>query len=69
VVYRAVQVVDQDVPADPGLLGQQIGAGQLALEAVVAGNALARVRLPCVDERPRGLGMAGRRGIKQRTLR
>jgi len=33
------------------------------------GDVLARVRLPGVDEHPRGLGMAGRRRIKQRTLR
>jgi hypothetical protein len=68
VVNRTVQVVYQDVPADPCLFGQQRGVGQLALEIFVVRYVLAGVRLPGVDEDPRGLGVAGRRGIKQRTL-
>jgi hypothetical protein len=67
-VHRTVKVVHQDVPADPGLFGQQRGTGELAFEILVVRDLLARVRLPGVDEDPRRLGVAGRRGIKQRTL-
>src|SRR5262249_58572043 len=38
--HGAGQVVYQDVPADPGLLAQQPSAGELALQAVVAGHVL-----------------------------
>jgi len=64
----ARQVIDQDRPADPGLLAQQPGAGELVLEGVMVADVLTGVRLAGADERPGRFRVAAGRGVKQRTL-
>jgi hypothetical protein len=67
-VARAIEVVDQDRPADADLVAQQPGVGELVVEGVVGVDVPARMGLTGVHEHPRELGVAVGRGIELRTL-
>jgi hypothetical protein len=62
-VHGTGQVVDEDRPADPDLVTQQPGIGQLAVERIVVRDVFARMGFAGVDKRPVGLGMPGGRGV------
>jgi hypothetical protein len=49
---RSVQVVDQDRAADPDLVAEPPGGGELGSEVSVRPDDLPRVRLSGVDEEP-----------------
>jgi hypothetical protein len=67
-VDAALQVVDEDRAADPELVPEAAGGGQLVLEALVREQMLARVGLTRVDEVPAELGVLRREPVEQRTL-
>jgi hypothetical protein len=57
------QVIDEDRPADPDLVAQQPGIGQLAVERIVVLDVFAWMRFAGIDERPVNFGMPGGRGV------
>ena len=62
------QVVDQDLPADSGLIPEQTGGGQLGLEVLMGTDELTGVRLPRVNKDPGSIRMPICRFAQQRTL-
>jgi len=57
------QVVNKDRPADPDLVTQQPGMGQLPVERIVLRDVFTRMGFAGVDERPVGLRVPGGRGV------
>jgi hypothetical protein len=65
---RALKVVDHDGPADAGLVVEELGIRELAVEAVVARHPVTGVGFPGVHEQLCAVEVPVGGGIGPRTL-